>query len=75
MVSTFIMPTSRHIFNQGLTDINIFRVVESIRADKRLPETRFAKLKLAPKGQNSVLNTFKPELKTKEQNTSDLGNG
>jgi len=69
------MPTSRHIFYNDLADINIFRVVESIKADKRLPETRFAKLKLAPKGQNSVLNTFKPEFKTEERNTSDLGNG
>ena len=69
------MPTSRHIFYKDLADINIFRIVESIKADKRLPETRFAKLKLAPKGQNSVLNTFKPGFKTEERNTSDLGNG
>lgn len=69
------MPTSRRIFNKGLTDKYIFRAVESIKADRRLPETRFAKLKLAPKGQNSVLNTFKPEFKTEERNTSDLGNG
>lgn len=60
---------------KGVKFVGVEWVVESIKADKRLPETRFAKLKLAPKGQNSVLNTFKPEFRTEERNTSDLGNG
>lgn len=30
------------------------RVLESIKANRRLPESRFSPLKLAPKGQNSV---------------------
>lgn len=37
------------------------RVVESIKAEKRLPEARFANLKLAAKGQKSVLGMFKVE--------------
>ena len=34
------------------------RVLESIKAGKRLPEARFANLKIAAKGQQSVLSAF-----------------
>ena len=34
---------------------DICRVVESIKANRRLPESQFSPLKLAPKSQNSVL--------------------
>lgn len=34
------------------------RVLESIKAGKRLPEARFANLKIAAKGQQSVLSVF-----------------
>lgn len=38
-----------------MTDIcNVCRVLESIRADRRLPEAHFPSLKLATTGQNSV---------------------
>lgn len=30
------------------------RVLESLKAGKRLPETRFSNMKIAPKGQSSV---------------------
>ncbi|KAF1848559.1 uncharacterized protein K460DRAFT_364558 [Cucurbitaria berberidis CBS 394.84] len=35
-------------------------VLESIKANRRLPESRFSPLKLAPKTQNSVLNMMRP---------------
>lgn len=34
-------------------------VVESVKAGKRLPESRFEALRLAPKGMNSVADTFR----------------
>lgn len=34
------------------------RVLESIKAGKRLPEARFANLKIAARGQQSVLGSF-----------------
>ena len=34
------------------------RVLESIKAGKRLPEARFANLKIAVRGQQSVLGAF-----------------
>lgn len=36
----------------------IFRVLESINAGKRLAESRFAVLNVAPKGQQSVAGIF-----------------
>jgi hypothetical protein len=37
---------------------NYNRVLESVKAGKRLPETRFANLKVAAKGQQSVFTMF-----------------
>jgi len=34
------------------------RVLESVKAGKRLPEARFSNLKVALKGQQSVFGTF-----------------
>jgi hypothetical protein len=39
----------------GSDAANICRVLKSIKANRRLPESRFSPLKLAPKNQNSVL--------------------
>lgn len=36
------------------------RVLESIKAGKRLPETRFSNLSTAAKGQKSVYEAFRP---------------
>lgn len=38
---------------------NIVRILESMKAGKRLPETTFANLKVAPKSQKSVYGMFK----------------
>ncbi|KAH7091077.1 hypothetical protein FB567DRAFT_545847 [Paraphoma chrysanthemicola] len=35
-------------------------ILESVKADRRLPESRFSPLKFAPKGQNSVFGPFCP---------------
>ncbi|OCL11514.1 hypothetical protein AOQ84DRAFT_186039 [Glonium stellatum] len=60
---------------KGVKFVGIEWVVESIKAEKRLPEMRFAGLKLAPKGQASVLNMFKPVFKMEEQKALEFGNG
>lgn len=44
----------------GVKYVGVEWVLESIKAQRRLPEARFANLKLASKGQNSVLGKFKP---------------
>lgn len=36
-----------------------YRALESIKAGKRLPESRFSVLNVAPKGQRSVAGFFK----------------
>jgi hypothetical protein len=41
-----------------LTTARHIRVLESIKAGKRLPEARFANLKIAARGQQSVLGAF-----------------
>jgi hypothetical protein len=46
------------------------RVLESIKAGKRLPEARFANLKLASKGQQSVYGLFGGALKSSGSSTS-----
>lgn len=37
---------------------NLFRVLESLKAGKRLPEARFANMRVAPSGQGSVYAAF-----------------
>jgi len=39
--------------------IRLYRVLESIKAGKRLPEARFSNMSIAPKGQKSVYGIFK----------------
>jgi hypothetical protein len=39
--------------------ILLYRVLESLKLGKRLPETQFANLKVAAKGQQSVYGMFK----------------
>ncbi|KAF2268431.1 hypothetical protein CC78DRAFT_575904 [Lojkania enalia] len=45
-------------------------VVESIKAEKRLPEARFPALNLAPKGQNNVFGLFRPTSSSKGASAS-----
>ncbi|KAK5129403.1 hypothetical protein LTR08_003290 [Meristemomyces frigidus] len=48
-------------------------VVESIKAGRRLPESRFAAMKLAPKGVASVASMFGKRKESKEGSTSTVG--
>lgn len=43
---------------KGVKFVSVEWVLESIKASKRLPEARFSCLKIAPKGQKSVLGMF-----------------
>ncbi|TKA80720.1 hypothetical protein B0A49_01123 [Cryomyces minteri] len=43
---------------RGIKFVGIEWVLESVKAGKRLPEARFENLRLAPKGQGSVLSIF-----------------
>lgn len=49
------------------------RVLESLKAGKRLPETSFSNLKVAPKGQSSVYSMFKKtdSTESKDSDTSE----
>ena len=47
---------------KGIKFVGAAWVLESIAAGKRLPEASFANLKLAPKGQRSVMDMFEKEL-------------
>ncbi|KAB8303063.1 hypothetical protein EYC80_004516 [Monilinia laxa] len=49
----------RRIGGCGVKYVGVEWVLESIKAGKRLPETRFSNLKVAPKGQRSVYDMFK----------------
>lgn len=42
----------------SVTVLNRNRVLESVKAGKRLPEARFASLKVATSGQQSVFGVF-----------------
>lgn len=46
--------------------MRLCRVLESIKAGKRLPEARFSNMSIAPKGQNSVYGIFKRKQTTAE---------
>jgi hypothetical protein len=50
------------------------RVLESLKAGIRLPEARFANLKLAAKGQHSVYGLFKPVPRDRSSE-EDAGDG
>jgi hypothetical protein len=41
------------------TFLHFYRILESLKLGKRLPETQFTNLKLAAKGQQSVYGMFK----------------
>ncbi|OCK84479.1 hypothetical protein K432DRAFT_284269, partial [Lepidopterella palustris CBS 459.81] len=45
----------QRVGGKGVKFVGVEWVIESIKANKRLPESRFSTLKLAPKGQESVL--------------------
>ena len=49
------------------------RVLESLKAGKRLPEARFATLKVAPKGQASVYGRFAGQLSRETSNSDGEG--
>ncbi len=44
----------------------LYRVLESIKAGKRLPEARFSNMSIAPKGQKSVYGIFKRKVTVAE---------
>lgn len=46
------------VFPQGKLPLTRNRVLESVKAGRRLPEARFANLKVASKGQPSVYGAF-----------------
>lgn len=48
----------RRVGGCGVKYVGVEWALESIKAGKRLPETRFANLKIAAKGQQSVLSVF-----------------
>ena len=51
----FLVGGGKCVRTEGLTAC---RILESLEAGKRLPETRFANLKVAPSGQGSVYAAF-----------------
>ncbi|CAD6448851.1 83eb6286-febd-4979-aea5-cad02acdcf12 [Sclerotinia trifoliorum] len=53
----------RRIGGCGVKYVGVEWVLESIKAGKRLPETRFSNLKVAPKSQQSVYGMFKKTAK------------
>lgn len=63
-------------FAAQLDDIDsiCFRVLESLKAGKRLPEARFATLKVAAQGQHSVYGRY-AERVTHEASSSKMSNG
>ena len=48
------------------------RVIESIKARKRLPEAQFSNLSIAPKGQKSVYGMFKKQESAAEGETETI---
>jgi hypothetical protein len=54
-----------HDIQQVYTDRS--RVLDSIKADRRLPESRYSPLKLAPKSQNSVFGMMRASNSKQEQ--------
>ena len=53
--------------------IECFRVLESIKAGKRLPEAQFSNMSIAPKGQKSVYGMFKKtEIATSDENETPV---
>lgn len=53
-------PCLRDVWNHLYVDItDICRVLESVKANRRLPESRFSPMKLAPTTQNSVLDMMR----------------
>ncbi|KAK3370291.1 hypothetical protein B0H63DRAFT_313490 [Podospora didyma] len=48
----------RRVGGNGIKYVSVEWVLESVKAGKRLPEARFANLKIAARGQQSVLHAF-----------------
>jgi hypothetical protein len=48
-------------------DIFASRILDSIKANRRLPESRYSPLKLAPKSQNSVFGMMRATAPKQEQ--------
>jgi len=55
LASSKIQKEIANVRGKGVKFVSVEWILESVRAGKRLPEARFANLKLAPKGQKSVL--------------------
>lgn len=51
------------------------RALESIKAGKRLPEARFANLKIAARGQQSVLGAFSKDDGSTQRPAADVPEG
>jgi hypothetical protein len=64
-VSPFTAPYMRYLTG------NLNRVLESIKANKRLSEARFENLKLGGHGQGSVYSTFKVNKPTSSPDFGD----
>ena len=61
LASTKIQKEIANVRGKGVKFVSVQWVLESVRAGKRLPEARFANLKLAPKWQKSVLDMLETQ--------------
>ncbi|KAH8169208.1 hypothetical protein LIA77_11334 [Sarocladium implicatum] len=59
----------RRIGGCGVKFVGVEWVLESLKAGKRLPEARFATLKVAPKGQASVYGRYAGQLSSERSNS------